>query len=886
MQTFQLLTVGVGTAITLGMSSSAVWGNPSGIVQEAVPLSQPSDWRALAIGQPTPMAPTPLGSVQFLTATHLTSTKLPTALIAPLLKPALLSFEVTASPSELSSQSVLPVINHSLTLAAIADGVAPPATQAEADEGIPPRAGLTPANLAIPEITAPTPVPTPLVPVGNRQISVPTEAGQPQATTIEVRAAVPETIPLAMEAKAAHSEVMPTVAPSVDAVSHAEVLETDGVDVPPEPEAALPAGPTTAPPIGVSLSPQSGTPAPNLDAQQTTLAVSLARTVDAPDAPGTAEEETIRETEEAALANEPVEEPSTAVGETGREPETAPAIADTPEAPEAGTPVTSEDVDTGEVPEAATPDSEVAIPARLAEADPAPVPATEFPTARELQQTQTGDAPAQMLRERAEVINPKAVSVNEPRDSQGPLPELNPNPDRLYLPNKPEEVQIQLTQPINLRQAVEQALSNNLTLQDAQLRLDRSRAQLREAQAAWHPTVSLQSVLQRVDSASTERTNRLRARNPSPLNALLGTADTVTRTFTGRVGIDWAVFTSGRRMANIRAARQQIRISELEVKRQTDAIILDVSNSYFDLQEADAQVEIAKAAVNSAQQSLRDAQLQFDAGVGTRFDVLRAEVQLANEKQNLTNRLAQQQVARRQLSQQLNVPQTVSLVASDQVEVAGTWQLTLEETIIQAYENRPNLEQRLAERELRRQQRRAELAATLPQLNAFADYDVLKNLDDGIGLTDGNTVGVRLDWRLYDGGAARARARQRAIEAEIAEVGFADIRNQIRLEVERAYSSLLSNFENIDTARLAVDQAEEALRLARLRFQAGVGTQTEVINSETDLTNARGNLLQAVINYNRSLATLERAVSLPIAESQTINNEGRGIPVNGGGRGS
>jgi len=516
-----------------------------------------------------------------------------------------------------------------------------------------------------------------------------------------------------------------------------------------------------------------------------------------------------------------------------------------------------------------------ARPARLTTgASPTVTPQTELPAAHELQNNQTDD--------RAEAVTPRAVSVNDlyPQ-TKGPISELNPNPDLLYLPDTPEEVQIQLTQPITLRQAVEQAMSNSLTLRDTQLRLDRSRAQLREAQAAWAPVVSLQSALQRADSSSVERTNRRRAQNASPLNALLGTSDTVSRTLTGIVRVDWDIFTGGRRMANIRAAQQQVRISELEVKRQTDIIILDISNSYFDLQEADAQVRIAEAAVNSAQQSLRDAQLQFQAGVGTRFDVLRAEVQLANEKQNLTNRLAQQQIARRQLSQQLNVPQTVNLIASSNVQVAGTWTLPLEETIIQAYENRPGLEQRLAERELRLQQRRAELATVRPQLSTFADYDVLKDLDDGIGLTDGNTLGLRLSWRLYDGGAARARARQRSLEAQIAEVGFSDIRNQIRFEVERAYSNLLSNFENIDTARLAVDQAEEALRLARLRFQAGVGTQTEVIDAETDLTNARGNLLQAVINYNRSLATLERAVSLPIADSQSIN-EGGDMPVRSG----
>ncbi|WP_448563254.1 TolC family protein [Trichothermofontia sp.] len=867
MQTLQLLTMGVGTAVTLGLTSSATWGTPQAIAPEVAPQFQALDLRSVRIGSPSPTTPGTLGAVQFLTAAPPAPANAFTALMTPLLNQVLPTLGTASAPPlpifpPLFAASVP---SAPLSLVAIADKVTLPTVDAEGTESTEsifdaesitdsrPEGGID-AEAVGSEVDAEASAAKgePGVIAANSRAEAELEATEPGV--VLANAEDPE-----QTANAKGTD--PEANPKVEADKDTDVVDA-GIDA--EADADTDDGGVDA-----DIDADAGTDADTdtdteLEAAQSPESVAIAGAT-SPLTPQTTAQVTPADPHVAASADGEVD---TKVEEVDTEVETdADAKVDT-----------EADIDADAKADTwtDTPNLDAATSPSLTAATPPQAPQTELPEARELQETSAGD--------RAEAITPKAVSVNDPyTNTEGPIPELNPNPDLLYLPDKPEEVQIQLTQPINLRQAVEQALSNSLPLQDARLRLDRSLAQLREAQAAWHPTVSLQSVLQRVDSSSTERTNRIRARNANPLNNLLGTADTVTRAVTGRIGVDWAVFTSGRRMANIRAARQQVRISELEVKRQTDIIILDVSNSYFDLQEADAQVRIAEAAVNSAQQSLRDAQLQFQAGVGTRFDVLRAEVQLANEKQNLTNRLAQQQVARRQLSQQLNVPQTVNLVASSRVEVAGTWRTPLEETIIQAYKNRPGLEQRLAERELRRQQRRAELAATLPQIGAFADYDVLKNLDDGIGLTDGNTVGVRLDWRLYDGGAARARARQRSIEAEIAEVGFSDIRNQIRFEVERAYSSLLSNFENIDTARLAVEQAEEALRLARLRFQAGVGTQTEVIDAETDLTNARGNLLQAVINYNRSLATLERAVSLPIAESQSIN-EGSGTPIiNGGG---
>jgi OMF family outer membrane factor len=79
--------------------------------------------------------------------------------------------------------------------------------------------------------------------------------------------------------------------------------------------------------------------------------------------------------------------------------------------------------------------------------------------------------------------------------------------------------------------------------------------------------------------------------------------------------------------------------------------------------------------------------------------------------------------------------------------------------------------------------------------------------------------------------------------------------------VEEAYINQESRLKQIETATGAVKQAEEALRLSRLRLDAGVGTQLEVITAESDFTRADVNRVQAIIGYNQSRASLERAVS-------------------------
>uniref|UniRef100_A0ACD5H0X6 TolC family protein n=1 Tax=Desertifilum tharense IPPAS B-1220 TaxID=1781255 RepID=A0ACD5H0X6_9CYAN len=191
--------------------------------------------------------------------------------------------------------------------------------------------------------------------------------------------------------------------------------------------------------------------------------------------------------------------------------------------------------------------------------------------------------------------------------------------------------------------------------------------------------------------------------------------------------------------------------------------------------------------------------------------------------------------------------------------------MPLEDSIVLAFQNRVELEQQLVQRELNEAQRRAALSARNPRISLFANYNVLRtSSDDPLGTTgtgDGYTLGARVNWNLFDGGEARARVRQEEADIAIAETNFANNRNLVRLQVEQSYFELVSTFENIQTASIALEQAREALRLARLRFQAGVGTQTEVIDAETDLTLAEFNRIQAILGYNRSLARLQRAIS-------------------------
>ena len=462
------------------------------------------------------------------------------------------------------------------------------------------------------------------------------------------------------------------------------------------------------------------------------------------------------------------------------------------------------------------------------------------------------------------------VIPTQTETSNEPAPDyLNPDPNPLSFPTTPEEVKIEGTQPITLKQAIELAVRNTRSLQEARLNVENNQAQLREAEAANFPTLDLSSNLV-VSGQEAPRTQQQtidpQTGLPTGGGGFNGTSFPNSSTLQTTVEGSYQLFTSGVRSAQIKAAREQVTFNQLQLESATEQLILDVTNNYYDLQNADEQVRIAQDSVTQAQQSLRDSQALERAGVGTRFDVLQSQVDLANSQQTLTQNISNQQVAQRQLVQQLALSQTVNITAADPIQPAGVWTLPLEDTIVLAFKNRAELEQLLVQRDIAEQNRRRALGSIRPQITANASYGVGRTLDDSNdpvfnGFLSNFSASIGLRWRLFDGGAARAQADQQKTNGAIAENRFAEQREQIRFNVEQGYSVLQSSYSNIQVTTLAVQQAQEALRLARLRFQAGVGTQTDVLQQQTALTQAEVNRLTAILNYNRALATLNREVS-------------------------
>jgi outer membrane protein TolC len=445
-------------------------------------------------------------------------------------------------------------------------------------------------------------------------------------------------------------------------------------------------------------------------------------------------------------------------------------------------------------------------------------------------------------------------TVNPPIESKNTKVAIGLDPRQpLVVPTTPSQVKIERSQPITLKEALEISNRNSPTIAAARIEVERAKAQLDEQVAARNPTVTAQSSLEYANSAQAQASGILLpfGARPSP----------ISKTLSSSVGINYNIYTSGRVDATIRAAENSLRSSEANFNRIAQTTRLSIATAYYSAQNADGQVRIREEQVKNNERSLQDTEALERAGVGTKFDVLQSQVELANAKQNLSSAKASQATTRRELARQLSYPPNLDLFPADEIKPADDWKPSLEETILLALKNRSELDVQKLQREVARDNAKAALAALGPRVSLAASIDQFDNLNQVGGSGFGYTLAARLNWNLFDGGVANAQANQAEADRALAEVRFTEAGNQARFDVESAYNNLNSRREQIESTTLAVKQANEALRLSRLRLSAGVGTQLEVIRSQDALTQADVNRLDAIIGFNLSLVQLQRAIN-------------------------
>ena len=460
---------------------------------------------------------------------------------------------------------------------------------------------------------------------------------------------------------------------------------------------------------------------------------------------------------------------------------------------------------------------------------------------------------------------------------------LGPAP--LALPTRPDQVRINDLVPLSLEQAERLAEVNSPRLKAVAMQVEQAKSELREKISAWYPTLSLQTqnsfpsfnfgttYRNYADFNPSRSANQQNSPNNNAGGDGLSNPFLQTRTYGAslNLAINWDLI-NPQRVPQVAAARDGYEKAKNDYLIELRNLRLKVAEVYYRLQLFDDTVRIGRSSVQSSLVNLRDARARYQAGVETKLAVMEAETQLARDQQGLTQSLASQATQWRFLAQLLALPQTITPTAAAPSGVVGVWQPSLQESIIASFAFREELDNKLLDISIANSGANEAIGAVQPflgigttsgwnktfgQSNAQAPVNmgtVTEQLDQ--------TLAMNLRWNIFDGGRAAAQSRRFRQVAKENTYLFAETRDQLRFDVETSFFKLQENVRNLLTNSREVVSSREALRLARLRFQAGVGTQRNVVDAQRDVTQAEVRYSQALFDYNLSIAELQRRTGL------------------------
>jgi len=437
-----------------------------------------------------------------------------------------------------------------------------------------------------------------------------------------------------------------------------------------------------------------------------------------------------------------------------------------------------------------------------------------------------------------------------------------------------------------LERAVQVALRQNPDILKQLQEIERTKGQVIEVRAQALPRVSLAGDFAQEDSRLLERGTStvgppLIVAVPTAGGALdfssiekqiAKSTKTVPNTLPGdkswRVDLQvkQVLYAGGQVRAALKIAKFTEDSSYYQLRDIIDQVISTTRVQFYDVLLTRALIKVQEESVQLLGDQLKDQQNRFEAGTVPRFNVLRAEVELANQQPELIKARNNYLIAQLRLAKTLNLDPgpagKPSFNCVGEFDVAER-PLGLQNAIQTALERRAFLKVQRQQILIAKEQIKVELAGYKPRLDAAGGYEWRNSrfsdqLDDTV---DGWFYGITGSWNIFDGLETYGRVKQARAILESSKINYDDAVHQVELEVQQTYSNLRAAREVIRSQQKNVEQALEALRLANERFSAGAGTQLDVLDARTSLTQARTTEIQSRAAYNAELAVFDRVTS-------------------------
>jgi outer membrane protein len=424
---------------------------------------------------------------------------------------------------------------------------------------------------------------------------------------------------------------------------------------------------------------------------------------------------------------------------------------------------------------------------------------------------------------------------------------------------------------LTLKEAVQTALEKNPSVQAADAYAKAVEQGIRVARAGRYPRQDFSEGFTRGNNPVYVFGSLLTQRQFTAANFDLGTLnvpsplDNFRTAFTASMPL----YDAGQISRQTKNARLEAQGASEARNRTRQQIIFGVVQAYLNELLAREDVQVAQSSVDLTKADLARAENRQQQGLAVPSDVLSAQVQLAQSKEELLGAQNAVAVAQAALNVAMGLPEDAPTQVAGRLKEINIQPGTLEEHQNRALAMRPDYHQAELGKERADNGIRMARAEFLPKLNLFSSWEV----DNQTFATRGGNnwaMGATLNFNLFDGGANRARLAESKARERQAEAMRSRMASAVRLQVREAYLNLETARQRVDVSRDAVSQAEESLRIIQNRYEAGLATITDLLRAETARATARMNNLNAVFDYRLGYAALELATGELAADSPAV----------------
>jgi outer membrane protein len=424
--------------------------------------------------------------------------------------------------------------------------------------------------------------------------------------------------------------------------------------------------------------------------------------------------------------------------------------------------------------------------------------------------------------------------------------------------------------PLTLGEAMLLALKHNPVLKAAGMSMETAEADLAKARARFLPKINFSETYNFSDRPSQVFMSKLNQRVFTSQDFLLDNLNNPNAYGNFQTGLVMRqpLFQAGQALLGYKQARLGREMAAAYILNARQQLLFQVTQSYFGLQLAQANLKVVRQARQTAAELLRISRTRFKAGTVVRSDVLTAKVHLAKLTQEEMTAASRVKIAQSALATVVGLPEVGQRPLAPAPKEPAPLPPRLDDLEQTAQEKRPDLKRlELASRVAQQEYNKARLNY-LPRLHVVAEYDVDQRRLFGSS-ADSYTVMALLNFNLFNGLADLARVRETRAKETRARDLKRDLEDRIRHQVTEAIENLKTAHERLKVAQTAVAEAKEGLRLISLRYQAGLTILLNLLNGEDALKNARLSRVAALFDTYLAQAGLDLAlgtISGPVAE--------------------